>query len=88
MSSAGSLLASRDIRNYCAKQKLAPNKRKALCLANEMEALNELEAKEAGDCPAADATTGLSPAVWTTIGFVNDALGSFPVAENVSAPLG
>ena len=26
------------------------------------------------DCPAADATVGLSPAVWTAMDFVNDAV--------------
>ena len=40
-------------------------KRKAECLADEMETSGE--AKEPEDCPAADACVGLSPAVWESL---------------------
>ena len=44
-------------------------KRKAQCLAAELEAAGELEVPE--DCPAADACVGLSPAVWGSLDLVN-----------------
>lgn len=47
-------------------------KQKALHLEAEMEATGELEASE--DCPAADAHIGLSPAVWSSLDFVNSAI--------------
>jgi len=47
-------------------------KKKAGCLASEMEAAGELETAE--DCPAAAATSGLSPAVWGTLDMVDDFL--------------
>ena len=45
-------------------------KRKAECLAAEMEESGELDAPV--DCPAAGATVGLSPAVWSTLGQIDD----------------
>jgi hypothetical protein len=51
-------------------------KRKAECLAAEMEADGELDAPI--DCPAAGATVGLSPAVWSTLGQIDDFIGSGP----------
>ncbi len=48
-------------------------KRKAQCLMSEMDAAGELE--ESGvfeDCPAADATVGLSPAVWETLAQIDE----------------
>lgn len=51
-------------------------KRKAECLAVEMEADGELD--EPIDCPAADATVGLSPAVWSTLGQIDDFLNFDP----------
>lgn len=47
--------------------------RKALCLERELEETGELD--DTADCPAADATVNLSPAVWQMMGFVNDAVG-------------
>lgn len=46
-------------------------RKKAQCLEAEMEASGEIEDV---DCPAADATVGLSPAVWTSIDFINNAI--------------
>ena len=46
------------------------SKQKTECLMSEMEDKGELE-----DCPAADALVGLSPAIWSTMGFLNDSVG-------------
>ena len=51
-------------------------RRKAECLASEMEAAGELDPPV--DCPAADATVGLSPAVWESLDFINSAVGFQP----------
>jgi hypothetical protein len=48
--------------------------RKALCLSNEIEATSELESVD--NCPAADASTSVSPAVWSTINFLDEAVTS------------
>jgi hypothetical protein len=48
--------------------------RKALCLSNEMEAASELESVD--NYPAADAGTSVSPAVWSTINFLDEAVTS------------
>lgn len=45
-------------------------RRKMECLASEMETTGELDALV--DCPAADATVGLSPAVWASLGQIDD----------------
>lgn len=47
-------------------------KKKVLCLANEMEASGEPVFSE--DCPAADAGVIVSPAVWSSIGFLDEAV--------------
>ena len=44
-------------------------KRKAQCLAEEIDIAGELEVPE--DCPAADACVALSPAVWGSLDLVN-----------------
>jgi len=46
--------------------------KKALCLSNEMEAAGDLDSVD--NCPAADAGTSVSPAVWTTINFLDEAV--------------
>lgn len=56
-------------------------RKKAECLASEMENNGELEE----DCPAADATVGVSPAAWTAIDFVNQSVGT--VGEDWLFPL-
>lgn len=48
------------------------SKRKAECLMSEMDAAGELEENE--NCPAADACVGLSPAVWSSLDFINSAV--------------
>jgi len=68
-------------------------KKKTLCLLSEMEKTGELESssEESVDapsdpapfsfpdngCPAADALTGLSPAVWTMTGFLDDTVNGW-----------
>lgn len=47
-------------------------KRKLECMVSEMEASGEMDVPE--DCPAADATVGLSPAVWSSLDFINSAI--------------
>jgi len=52
-------------------------KKKAQCLMSEMESSGDLDVvvSEDADCPAADATTGFSPVMWSTIDMVNDFVG-------------
>jgi hypothetical protein len=54
-------------------------KRKAECLMSEMDAAGELEVSE--DCPAAAATVGLSPALWQSLGFIDEVV-SGPVQSS------
>lgn len=56
-------------------------KKKALCLANEMEESGELDALE--DCPAAAIGTAVSPAVWESLSWINSALDSGETVEGV-----
>ncbi|GIZ36577.1 hypothetical protein CKM354_000004700 [Cercospora kikuchii] len=49
-------------------------RKKALCLQSEMEESGEFVEDEDVDCPAADATVGLSPAVWSSLDFINNAI--------------
>jgi len=49
-------------------------KRKLECLVSEMEAEGEIDVPQ--DCPAADATVGLSPAVWSSLDFINNSIGA------------
>jgi hypothetical protein len=48
--------------------------RKALCLSNEMEVASKLESID--NCPIADAGTSVSPAVWSTINFLDETVTS------------
>jgi hypothetical protein len=50
-------------------------KKKALCLMSEMDASGELDADPSENCPAADATVGFSPLMWSTMSMVNDFVG-------------
>jgi len=53
-------------------------RKKAECLASEMEEAGELDAPV--DCPAADALVGLSPAIWATTDFLDSSVnGLFDV---------
>lgn len=58
--------------------------KKAECLASEMEQNDELEDQPA-DCPAAAATVGLSPAVWSSLDFVNQCVEPWMVEPSVAA---
>ena len=53
-------------------------KKKLECLASELEEAGELDAPI--DCPAADATVGLSPAVWESLGLIDQMVGFDPLA--------
>lgn len=48
-------------------------RKKAECLASELEQSGELEEPEP-NCPAADALVGLSPAIWSTNDFLNTSI--------------
>lgn len=56
-------------------------KKKMLCLASEMEESGESVLAESSDCPAADALVGYSPAMWTTLGLLDD-LSSVPQSSS------
>jgi len=56
-------------------------RKKALCLAEDMNATGESVVADVVDCPAADALVGLSPALWTTSSLLDD-LSSVPVSSS------
>jgi hypothetical protein len=58
--------------------------RKTLCLTNEMEASGELDLSP--NCPAANSGVAVSPAVWSTINFLDEAVTGLlgPVTEGTS----
>lgn len=59
--------------------------KKAECLTNEMEASGELEVPD--DCPAANAGVGVSPAVWSSINFMDETVaGLFDPAPPAASP--
>lgn len=61
--------------------------KKALCLTNEMEAAGELESVD--NCPAADSGIAVSPAVWSTINYLDEAVtGMMDPAPRASSPGG
>lgn len=47
-------------------------RKKTLCLAADMEAEGEVVNATSLDCPAADALTGYSPAMWATLNMLDD----------------
>ena len=47
---------------------------KALCLASEMEADGEATGAEEIDCPAASIGVAYSPAMWSTLGFIDSSV--------------
>jgi hypothetical protein len=54
-------------------------RRKALCLASELQAEGELEPAQSIDCPAAASGIGASPAIWSTLGMVDDFVATLGV---------
>jgi hypothetical protein len=54
-------------------------RRKALCLASELQAEGELEPAQSIDCPAAALGIGASPAIWSTLGMVDDFVATLGV---------
>ena len=61
--------------------------KKALCLTNEMEASGELEAVD--NCPAANSGVAVSPALWSTINYLDEAVAGLldPVPSGTAAPV-
>ena len=49
------------------------NKTRMLHMQRDL-AINDVEVEDEDDCPAADASVGLSPAVWNAMAFMNDAV--------------
>lgn len=49
---------------------------KALCMASEMSEAGELELAEELDCPAASIGMCASPAVWSTLGFIEESVAN------------
>jgi hypothetical protein len=57
-------------------------RKKALCLASEMEIVDDAEVRaEKFDCPAASIGMELSPAVWSTIGMLDNAVLTHGTAQ-------
>ena len=52
-----------------AKERAA---KKAECLANKLDAKGEDVRAEEISCPAADAQVAFSPAMWSTLGYINE----------------
>ena len=59
-------------------------RKKLECLASELEDEGELDAPQ--DCPAADATVGLSPAVWESLGFIDSLVDFDPLLAVPEVP--
>jgi len=55
-------------------------RKKALCLASELEAEGEDVNAESLDCPAASIGMAYSPMMWSTLGSIDDAVASLGVA--------
>ena len=56
-------------------------RKKTLCLANELSEEGESVSAESSNCPAADALVGYSPAMWATLGLLDD-LAAEPVPSS------
>ena len=64
-------------------------RKKALCLASEMEAEGEVVNVESLDCPAASIGMAYSPMMWSTLGGIDAAVASLGVADQFGgAPSG
>lgn len=63
-------------------------RKKALCLASEMEALGELDPPQQFDCPAASIGIAASPTAWATLGLLDDAVASLGSSESTASGAG
>jgi hypothetical protein len=85
------LLAEVIARLLCNKKILEQAKecaqRKAMCLASEMEADRELISAEQINCPAASVGVAFSPAMWSTIDFINSSVASLSTAQVTDSSL-
>jgi hypothetical protein len=58
--------------------------RKAMCLASEMEADGESISAEQIDCPAASVGVAFSPAMWSTMDFIDSSVAGLGTAQATS----
>lgn len=73
---------SRLLRNKkILKQAEERARKKALCLASEMEEMGETEAAEGEDCPAASISAAFSPTMWATLGLLDESVSTLGVAH-------
>ncbi|KAG9629033.1 hypothetical protein KCU64_g17636, partial [Aureobasidium melanogenum] len=63
------------------------NKTRMLHMQHDLAA-NDVDVDSDGDCPAADAAVGLSPAMWNAMAFMNDAVDFSSHDGTVVAPSG
>jgi hypothetical protein len=82
------LLAEVIARLLCNKKILEQAKeraqRKAMCLASEMEADGESISAEQIDCPAASVGVAFSPAMWSTMDFIDSSVAGLGTAQATS----
>jgi hypothetical protein len=73
---------SRLLRNKkILKQAEERARKKALCLASDMEAAGETEAAQELDCPAASIGMAFSPAMWATMGLIDASVAEHGTSE-------
>ena len=56
-------------------------RRKALCLASELEQEGEEVNAQTINCPAASISIGLSPTVWSTLGLIDSPVAKHGLAQ-------
>jgi hypothetical protein len=85
------LLAEVIARLLCNKKILEQAKeraqRKAMCLVSEMEADRESISAEQINCPAASIGVAFSPAMWSTIDFINSSVAGLSTAQVTNSSL-
>jgi hypothetical protein len=76
---------SRLLRNKkILKQAEERARKKALCLASDMEAAGETEAAQDIDCPASSIGMAFSPAMWATMGLIDASVAEHGTSEGVT----
>jgi hypothetical protein len=58
-------------------------RKKALCLALDIEAAGETKAAQDIDCPASSIGMEFSPAMWATMGLINASVAGHGTSEGV-----
>jgi hypothetical protein len=79
-----SLMAKIIRKKRILRQARAKAKTKTLHLMEEMEASGEMDE----DCPASSIGIGVSPAVWNSMGFINDLVGVDGAGDSTGFGLG